>query len=92
MTLLPILHISAFMFFVWAITLVLNRKPITRVNIFAALLCSAFLMWSFSCTLVHLAIDAEQAFTWINVSALGWASFPGGQSLVLSCCNRQEDN
>ena len=76
MSLLPIFHISAFMFYIWAIILVLNRRPITRVNIFGALLCSTFLMWSFSSTLVHLVIDGEQAYIWMNVSALGWASIP----------------
>ncbi len=76
MTLLPILHISAFVFNIWAIILVLNRKPVTKVNLFSALLCCTFLIWSLSYTFLSLATDARQAYIWISISALGWCSLP----------------
>jgi PAS domain S-box-containing protein len=76
MTLLSVLHVLAFVFNIWCIVLVLNRKPITRINYYGAFIFCCFLIWSLAQTFMNLSDNVPQAFIWMNISAIGWVTFP----------------
>ena len=76
MTLLPLVHCSAFLFYVLCIIFISSRKPVTRTKVTGALLFGAFAIWSLGTTLVALSENLNQATFWFNISSLGWCSFP----------------
>jgi len=76
MTLLPLIHGSAFLFYILCIVFIINRKPVTHTKVCGALLFGAFAIWSLGDTLVYLSYNVSQATFWFNVGSIGWCIFP----------------
>jgi len=56
MSYLPIVHISAFFFYLWSITFILNRKPVTKTKVLASGLFFMFYLWSVSYSLMQFPL------------------------------------
>ena len=76
MTLLPLIHGSAFLFYTLCIVFISSHKPLTRTKVFGMLLFGAFSIWSLGCTFEYLSERISQATLWVNISAIGWCAFP----------------
>jgi PAS domain S-box-containing protein len=75
MTILPALHLIAFLTDICLIVIVIYKQPKALLNRLCALVVGTFAIWSLGYGFCHTAYSANAAMFWVNVSAVGWSSF-----------------
>lgn len=69
-------HFLAFVIYLALIGFVLYKNPKARLNRLCALTLTPFAIWCLGLTFSHAAASADDAMFWMNVSSLGWCTFP----------------
>ncbi|MHB8104149.1 MAG: PAS domain S-box protein [Dehalococcoidales bacterium] len=76
MSIISIVHLFAFIADVALIIIVISRNPKAQLNRLCALVTASFAVWSLGYCLTHTANTADIAMFWINISSIGWITFP----------------
>lgn len=76
MNILSLIHLAAFLGDVALIIIVIGRNYKARLNRLCALLATSFALWSLGYCFTHLSTSVKPALFWINISSIGWITFP----------------
>ncbi|HEX3043521.1 MAG TPA: ATP-binding protein [Bacillota bacterium] len=75
MTVLSLIHYTAFMIYLYLIFLVVAKNPKAALNRICALLICCFAIWSLGGTIFYAVTSENNAKLWCNISAFGGVSF-----------------
>jgi len=69
-------HFLACILYLLLILFVLYQNPKSQLNQLCALTLAPFVIWSFAYSILLVTISHQAAMQWMNISSLGWCSFP----------------
>ncbi len=79
--LMVLAHLLAFVVYTLLTGFVLYKNPKSRLNRLCALANISFAIWALADSYFHNASSPESAMFWMNISSIGWCSFPFTTSL-----------
>ncbi len=71
-----LIQYTASMFLLWLIVYVLYKNPKSMLNRTCALLLSCFVIWNYFSAFYCVSENQETVMFWLNITSIGWCSFP----------------